>query len=587
MSEPSSNVGEDATRVESSNSYDGTSDTPIVLVDHTKPPDEEPANDADGGLQKSSTLTQKLTRTSLRQSLARRNYQRTRWQEGGGRSGTPDATTSLDTPDSPQSSDPRPSQEAEEEESRWGEGRVRRSRRRVKGLVKTPKKPTKAEGNDPDRQVDILYENQRGFFLFGIPHFSSKSLINFDPSAWLDARFKPSAVDLTNAQVPDPSWEWAWRTWYVDMSHDVDEEGWEYSFWFGKNGAWHGTHPWFHSFVRRRRWLRQRVRKHGERKGDKSFGDGHMLNADYFTIHSRARPRSPASSTGTASRPTSTLDGRWGAKSWEEQEDDVDVKDIPSLMKHLKESTIDREKMVVVRRFLDQGGDELYYLAEEIPSIMSLLVFQSSRIQLLSELKQRFRAATAHRDEHKQREEAEDEHEKKSIDNLLNAMNIADEQCRRLEYWSDIKTMEQKGGVFGSADHSHNHDHDWQGEATSHPEGSTDNKPVQMTDSDADFRNKGKAAMRDEAATQDVGVDASSEVKSQDETPNNGKQGVKGDGPKPKRRSRASRTSEDEPDTDDENDDLKVVSPIATTDDIQEAGVVERPKSKRKSKRRG
>jgi hypothetical protein len=347
-----------------------SSEQPILLVDHTKPVDEDDATSNEMTLQKSTTLSQKLTRNSLRQSLARRNYQKTRWQEGGREaSGEHSRLTRPSTEDA----DPQAPSEADEDDSRWGESRIRRSRRRVKGLVKAPKKKYKLDDEDPDSHVDILYENQRGFFLFGIPHFSSNSLLNFDPTSWQDTRFHPSAVDITNAQVPDPSWEWSWRTWYVDMSHDVDEEGWEYSFWFGKKRAWHGTHPWFHSFVRRRRWLRLRTRKHGHKQGDKQFGEGHMLNADYFTIHSQPRPKSPASSMGSFSdkRSGTALENKWGAKSWEEQEGELEVQDIPTLMKHLRESAIDREKMVIVTRFLNQGGEELYYLADQVGNLYS------------------------------------------------------------------------------------------------------------------------------------------------------------------------------------------------------------------------
>jgi hypothetical protein len=92
---------------------------------------------------------------------------------------------------------------------------------------------------------------------------------------------------------------------------------------------------------------------------------------------------------------------------------------------------------------------------------MSLLVFQSSRLQLLANLKRRFDAAATHRDEHLKRGETEDEHEKKSIDNLLRAMEAADEQCKRLEFWSDFRSVDQKGGVLGAADHNHGIDHEW------------------------------------------------------------------------------------------------------------------------------
>jgi hypothetical protein len=363
MSDASPNPGEALAHSEPTTPV--RSDQPIRLVDHTKTvDDDEPPDEV--GLQKSSTLTQKLTHNSLRQNLARRNYQRTRWQEGG-REANRQISHLSQAPTGGSSRNPDASGEAQDDDTSWGEGRVQRNRRRVKELVKAPKKKYKHDNDDPDSNVDILYENQRGFFLFGIPHFSSNSLLNFDPPPWQDVCLRPSAVDITNAQVPDPSWEWSWRTWYVDMSHDIDEEGWEYSFWFGKKCSWHGTHPLFHSFVRRRRWLRLRTRRHGHRQGDKQVAEGHALNADYFTIHSEALPRSSASSLGTSEMPpTNALEHKWGAKTWGEDEEDIEVVDIPSLMKHLKESAIDREKMGVVRRFLDHGGDELFYLAEQV-----------------------------------------------------------------------------------------------------------------------------------------------------------------------------------------------------------------------------
>ncbi|KAF2435706.1 hypothetical protein EJ08DRAFT_645394 [Tothia fuscella] len=589
----SSNAGKEASRVESSLCQDGAVDGPIVLVDHTKPAEDDAEPNAENGLglQKTGTsLSQKITKNSLRQNLARRNYQRSRWQEGGGHLATPDPDVPENASNSPQSSDHRPSAEMEGDDSRWGEGRAHRGRRKVKGLIKTPKKTTKVPTEDPNNHVDILYENQRGLFLFGIPHFSSNSLLNFDPSAWLDARFKPSAVDITNAQVPDPSWEWLWRTWYVDMSYDVDEEGWEYSFWFGDSCAWHGTHPWFHSFVRRRRWLRQRVRRHGHRKRDGMFGEGHMLNADYFTIHSQPRPRSVGSSLGSVSRTASINGQRWGAKTWEEQEDAVDVHDIPTLMKHLKESTIDREKTVIVTRFLDQGGEELHYLAEQIPDIMALFVFQSSRMQLLSELKHRFTAATAHREEHRQRDEPEDEVEKRTIDNLLNAMNVADEQCRQLEFWSDIRKLDQEGGVFGPADHSPHLAHEWKDGTESAPTKEAAvrdwNNKLGSTSND-----KGKAAVRDgvkfedPSHHQDASMDGSHEAYHETQEAASLAQNKKlkegsstSKSPSNSEESKAEHSSDAEREVEQHEEKAKIlpfVPPVMTRDDIPEGDIAE------------
>jgi hypothetical protein len=206
----------------------------------------------------------------------------------------------------------------------------------------------------PDSHIDILYENQRGWFIFGIPLFSSKALWNLrlDQSPWVDSSYKPSAVNITNAQVPDPSWVWEWKSWYVDMSRDVDEEGWQYSIWF-KGGAWHGSHPWFHSFVRRRRWLRKRVKLRLPKRGEE--GKRERLFGDTFSV-------------GTTLARTSTMgpvslqeDGSERAK-----EEDEEISDVGRLMRRLKGSAIDREKIGFVMRFIEEGGEELFYLAERV-----------------------------------------------------------------------------------------------------------------------------------------------------------------------------------------------------------------------------
>jgi len=129
----------------------------------------------------------------------------------------------------------------------------------VRNTLRRPFAQTQKHTNPNDIHLDVLYENQRGMYLFGKPMYSGKALFPKEAAPWADERYKRTLVNITNAQVPDPSWEWAWKVWYVDMSRDVDEEGWEYSLYF--NGfSWHATSPWFHSFVRRRRWIRLRKR---------------------------------------------------------------------------------------------------------------------------------------------------------------------------------------------------------------------------------------------------------------------------------------------------------------------------------------
>jgi hypothetical protein len=128
---------------------------------------------------------------------------------------------------------------------------------------------------------------------------------------------------------------------------------------------------------------------------------------------------------------------------------------------------------------------------------MSLLVFQSSRLHLLASLKHRFSVAAAHRDEHVKRGEPEDEHEKKSIDNLLRAVEAADEQCKRLEFWSDFRSVAQDGGVLGAADHSHKVDHEWKEAAQ---DGSDSNESSQ---SHIGMTNKGKERTKGDTGTKD------------------------------------------------------------------------------------
>ncbi|KAF1842925.1 uncharacterized protein K460DRAFT_418089 [Cucurbitaria berberidis CBS 394.84] len=302
----------------------------------------------------------------------------------------------------------------------------------------------------PDSHIDVLFENQRGWFVFGIPLFSSKALWNFkiDPAPWVDAKCKPSAVNITNAQVPDPSWVWDWKSWYVDMSLDVDEEGWQYSLLF-KGSPWHGNHPWFHSFVRRRRWLRRRVKQKLPPKTKATQRE--RLFGETFSI-STTLARSTTMGTGTLS-----------AQNSSQASLDEEVRDISTLMRKLKAAAIDREKIIIIHKFIDDGGEELHYLAQQIPIIMSMLVFQNSRRQLLSTLMDRFDAAKDHRAEHKKEDKPESETEERRIDNLLKAVEAADSECKKLEYWSDIRNLAEEGKAGEATDPSRGWDEKWQG----------------------------------------------------------------------------------------------------------------------------
>jgi hypothetical protein len=175
-------------------------------------------------------------------------------------------------------------------------------------------------------------------------------------------------VNITNAQVPDPSWEWSWKTWYVDMSYDVDEEGWQYSFSFASRFSWHGTHPWFHSFVRRRRWLRQRMKKghRGRHRRDPLLLAPSRTN-DYFTVHAPS-VRSYQRSVG-ANGTRSSFAGE--SRYWYDENDDSvvaaeDITNFAMLSKALKAATLDREKLDAVREFVHRADQELPYLEQKV-----------------------------------------------------------------------------------------------------------------------------------------------------------------------------------------------------------------------------
>jgi hypothetical protein len=328
----------------------------ITLVDRTNP--EHPEIQNPGEVQddfdippESASLSRRWTRQSLtghaqslqgsvQNRMTSRRYRN--YREG--------RFIGPDDPDNPGSGD--------ELSSSITPGKVARGKNKVRGLLGTRKQIKLAL--EEDAVIDVLYENQRGWWVFGVPHFSSKTLLNFDPKPWLNGNKKPSPVNITNAQVPDPSWEWAWKSWYVDMSRDVDEEGWEYSFWFSDGTAWHGTHPWGYSWVRRRRWLRKRVRKQPQKPSQQ----GHAFTSEYFTIHPLKVP-SRSSSFVFSTEARQNL-----ANAEHYLEDPEDVRDIGSLLNSLKRAAIDREKIVLVRHFIDNGGDDLHYLGEQVSLVL-------------------------------------------------------------------------------------------------------------------------------------------------------------------------------------------------------------------------
>lgn len=238
--------------------------------------------------------------------------------------------------------------------------------------------------------VDVLYENQRGSFLCGIPLFSAAGLWITDPHAWTAIDHGYTPFTIFNATVPDPSWEWVWKRWFVDMSGDVDQNGWTYNINFTRH-HWHGHHIWYHSFVRRRRWLRKRRKV---RVSDRTARRLKNPAEDYFTIYStghrsaRLQQQQRAIDAylgGTGGR----YDDRGEDEGEDEDEDDEDengsltkLDNLGDFYRRLRASRLDREKLDAVDNFLRNGKD-LSALPGEMEQILQFMIFQESRRQLL------------------------------------------------------------------------------------------------------------------------------------------------------------------------------------------------------------
>lgn len=362
----------------------------ISLVDNTAPPDPDQYDQlprVDTNLSRTSS-SRRWSRPSVRGELTKRKY--AKWQphrlglDDGNAAGTGSGSASGLSDDEMQSDGLRQSSTAlssGRSSGAGGAGGVAEGSMSPSRVVdfasdgednSTAANALQQQAQDQQQQqppkstseLDILYENQRGWFLFGIPLYSHSSLLNFDPSAWATREMHDSPVNITNAQLPDPSWQWAWHSWYVDMSGDVDEQGWQYSSSFSSS-AWHGSHPWFHSFVRRRRWVRLRTKRLSSRvhRGRSNFEEAHMLTADYFTIHSR---RKRANTVENGSRAPSTYLMDPANQMVDEEPYLEEIGNIPTLMYALKKAIVDREKIDALKRFIEEGGDEIYYLEDRV-----------------------------------------------------------------------------------------------------------------------------------------------------------------------------------------------------------------------------
>lgn len=97
--------------------------------------------------------------------------------------------------------------------------------------------------------------------MFGMPTFSAAALLNFDPATWVDTHMTNSPFNRHTFPLPSPEWRWLDPAFFINMALDSDEQGWTYAFSFWSKTGWRGTSKTWRSFVRRRQWIRTRIKQ--------------------------------------------------------------------------------------------------------------------------------------------------------------------------------------------------------------------------------------------------------------------------------------------------------------------------------------
>lgn len=159
-----------------------------------------------------------------------------------------------------------------------------------------------------------------------------------------------------------------------------------------------------------------------------------------------------------------------------------DISDINALLKALRLARIDREKMEAVESFIVNGGQELYYLRERMHDVMKVFIFQASRRLLLSHLINIFNDAAEEVKKMTDEGKEPDPAKKQRLENLEEAVKHADDEVKKLEFWSDVKDMTAKGEVKGAMDESHGWDSRWIGLDNSAPKDVISNQDMPGTD---------------------------------------------------------------------------------------------------------
>lgn len=116
-----------------------------------------------------------------------------------------------------------------------------------------------------------------------------------------------------------------------------------------------------------------------------------------------------------------------------------------------------------------------------MPTIMSYFFYEHSCRRLLALLTDKVQHAEKHRDEHKRRGEAEEEKEARYIEALLKAASAVDEQCKKLDFWSDMRGI-SAGGDASAEGEGPSWGHGWVNEDEAH-----DKRSNELTELDEIF----------------------------------------------------------------------------------------------------
>ncbi|KAK5632242.1 hypothetical protein RRF57_007956 [Xylaria bambusicola] len=198
------------------------------------------------------------------------------------------------------------------------------------------------------------------------------------------------------------------------------------------------------------------------------------MNPTYFSVLSKKQTLSPFTTIDEVRRTsTERQSGRSRDRSAVDAEErspaSLEIKTTEDLMAILGQLRIDRERLEAVENYIENCTDDLLHLQDYMHEIMSMFVFQTSRKTLLTRLTQ------LHDDETSKTKKGKSAKTPKA-ENLAAAIKHADEEVRKLEYWSDIKAMAENGEAAGAVDHQKGWDSGWQGLDKSGAKGTDDDQ---------------------------------------------------------------------------------------------------------------